>query len=513
MKKRLQAALLAAVVLVSALVWAPPAHAVGTVTVSRVCGAVGELVDVTISLTSDDVDSGNFDVRYDSAALELVQTQTTNEFHCLANPYEAGRVRVSFMRMEAITQAQLCTLTFRVTQDTSADGSAVVLERVILYGNDAPVGAEVIHGSVERKTVRLSMKPVDTAMYQAVGAVVELGGTLAPAGGNFSISYDPECFEVKSVLALEAMGGALWQYNVVEPGLVRVSFSSATALKAGPLCSVVFQSVGNAGSGSELIISDARMYGEDQNAVDVSVVNGSLNIVVPSDDDPKLWVVGGAMQENGSARAAVVLQGRGYACGGNFTLTYDPAMTVSVQTSADCQINHDTKTGTIQVSWASATPYSGEAEMLAITFMNAVESTVGIENVTLYYAESEAIPVADVRPGKISAAETVTAVVDETVVETVGDQSSYTVTVDVADMNYFTDKAVESITSVLALYEDGRLVGLSMQAMSAFQSGVSEIELSAQTDKIVDGISVFLLESAEALIPLTRALDAGIETE
>lgn len=503
---------MAAVVLVSALLWAPPAHAAGTVTVSQVSGAAGELVDVTISLTSDDVNSGNFDVRYDSAALELVSATATEEFHCLANPYETGRVRVSFMRVTTITDAVLCTLTFRVTQDTSADGSAVVLEQVRLYGDGNPVGAEVIHGSVERKTVRLSMKQVDTAMYQAVGAVVELGGTLAPAGGNFSISYDPECFEVKSVLALEAMGGAIWQYNIVEPGLVKVSFSSARALKAGPLCSVVFQSIGNAGSGSELIISDARMYGEDQNVMDVSVVNGALNIVVPSDDDPKLWVVGGAM-ENGSAKAAVVLQGRGYACGGNFTLTYDPAMTAYVQASADCQINHDAVNGTIKVSWAAATPYDGEAEMLRITFENAVESTVGIAGATLYYAESEAIPVVDVRPGKISAAETVTAVVDETVVETVGEQSTYTVAVDVADMNYFTDKAVESITPVLALYENGRMVGLAMQTVAGFSGGVSEIELSAETDKVVDGISVFLLESAEDLIPLTRALDAGIKTE
>lgn len=514
MKKRIQAALLAAVVLLGAVVWAPQADAAGTVTVSQVSGAKGELVDVTISLSSDDVASGNFDVRYDSSALELTQTQATNAFFCLAVPNEAGRVRVSFAQTTPITDALLCTLTFRITEDTSADGSAVVLEQVKLYNESSSmVSTEVIHGSVERKTVRLSMSTSDTAEYQAVRTVVELGGTLSPAGGNFSIAYDPACVTVKSVLPLEAMGGAVWQYNIVEPGLVKVSFSSAAVLSAGQLCAVVFETVGFAGASSRLTISDAKMYDENSDAMDVSVVNGSLNIVVPSDKDPKLWVVGGAVQSDGSAKAAVVLQGRGYACGGNFTLTYDKSMTATVEASADCQINHDAETGTIRVSWAAATPYSGEAEMLTITFADAVESTVGIENVMLYYAESETIPVVDVRPGEIGTSAAVTAVVDEAVVETVGTQSTYTVTVDVADMNYFTAEAAQSVTPVLALYENGRMVGLEMQTVSGFSSGTNEIELSAESDKDITAVNVFVLDGAGEMLPLTGALDVELPTE
>ena len=73
--------------------------------------------------------------------------------------------------------------------------------------------------------------------------------------------------------------------------------------------------------------------------------------------------------------------------------------------------------------------------------------------------------------------------------------------------HYFTDTPAESITPVLALYEDGRLVGLEMQTVSEFSSGTSEIELSAESDDAVSDISVFLLEGTGDMVPLTASLE------
>ena len=450
MKQRILAALLAAVLLAG--LWITPAVAAGTVTVSEVSGKKGELVDVNILLTSDDVCSGNFNVRYDSDALELVSAESTDLFQCLSNPYEDGSVRVSFMRIRTITDAQLCTLIFRITADTSAEGSPIALERVKLYNeNGTPVQASVIEGAVARKTARLSIRQSETAEYQSVRAIVDLGGSLRSAGGNFTVTYDPACFAVTSVLPLEAMGDASFAYHIVEPGTVRIAFSAADLLEGGALCSLVFQTVGHAGDHTELTLREVKLYDENSGPVDATVVDGSISIVVPSEDDPKLWVVGGAVQEDQTARAAVVLQGRGYACGGNFVLRYDKTMQAQISAVEECRIRHDAQNGVVYVSWASATPYSGEAELLTLTFENAVESTVEITDAAVYHDEGKPIPVVDIRHGRISKVNQVTAVVDEVVVETGASESNYTVTVDVADLNYFTEKAVERVTTALAL--------------------------------------------------------------
>ena len=510
MKRRLQAALLAAVILLSAVLCATPVLAAGTVTVSQVSGTKGELVDVTISLTSDDVCSGNFNICFDSDALELVEHASTDLFHCISNPYESGRVRVSFMRIQPVTDALLCTLTFRVTAETSDEGSPITLTQVKLYDeNGSLVSSLVIEGAVARKTVHLRMSVSETAEHQAVRAIVELGGSLSPAGGNFCVSYDPTHFTLTSVLPLDAMDQASYQYNIVKPGLVRISFSGTTALKHGQLCALVFKTVGGAGASTDLTLGEVKLYNENSAPLDVTVIDGKLSIVVPSEDDPKLWCIGGAMQADRTATVAVVLQGRGYACGGNVTLQYNPAMTAEIHTNVECEsivVNHDAATGQVQISWASPTSYSGEFELLTIDFSQAVEGIVELSDASLYYSEGTPIPVADVRPGKITNAEAVAAVVDTFTEETVGNTSRYTVTVDIADLNYFTGQAIEAVTAAMALYKDGRLSAITLEAASQFNNGTSEVQLTVETTDTVTGITIFLMGDIRNMSPLCRAL-------
>lgn len=508
MKRQIRAWLLVAAMLLTLSAATISAAAAGTITVSQVSGARGEVVDVELRLSSDDVAAGNFIVRYDSAVLELVSA-TPAAANCLANPTGAGAVKVSFYDfMQVISDAVLCTLTFRVTEQTDAqNGSAIMLEQVMLYDlNSKAVSANVIHGTVVRKTVRLRMSAAETAEYQAVRAIVRLEGGLSPAGGNFSITYDPTHFSVRSVLPLKAAEGAQFSYNIVRPGLVKVSFAATTVLAAGELFALVFQTEGSAGASSALCLTDVKMYDENIKALDVSVVNGSLSIVVPSDDDPKLWVVGGAMQAADSAKIAVVLQGRGYVCGGNFRLRYDSRITATVTPSANCQFKLDAEAGEILVSWAADTPYGGETELLTVTFTGAVESAVTLDSATFYDKAATSISVVDIRGGSITAADAVTAVVDsEEVVQRSNGKTACTVAVDVADMTCFNDAAQESVSAVLALYHEGKMVGLTM-APVRFSHGVNELELVAETYQTVSDYRVFLTGGSSSLSPLCQAL-------
>lgn len=515
MKKRLQALLLAAVMLLSMAAFSAPAAAESTLTVSQVSGAKGEEVDVEIRLNSDEVSGGNFTVRYDSDVLELVNTTPLFGGSCMVNPVGKGTVKVIFAQTAAVAgDTAICALTFRITGATDAqDGTPIVLEQVKLYRTDSgTVSASVIHGAVTRRTVRLRMSASETAEYQAVRAIVQLEGGLSPAGGNFSIQYDPAHFSVRSVLPLEAADGAGFSYNIVQPGLVTVSFSAAKALKKGQLFAVVFQTVGSAGASSALTISDVSMYDEDSELLDVSVVNGSLRIVVPSDDDPKLWVIGGAMQAEDKARVAVVLQGRGYVCGGNFRLCYDKRMTATVTPSASCQISHDATRGEILVSWAADTPYSGEAQLLTVEFSGAVESAVTLDSALFYDKEATSISPVDIRPGAISAADTVKAVVEQedVAVKTVGSQTTLTVPVDIADMSAFSAQPQGAVSAALALYQDGKMVGLAAAPVT-FSGGVQELELEAKTNQTVTDYQVFLLDGTSPA-PLCQSLSGSAPT-
>lgn len=509
MKRQIRAWLLVAAMLLSLSAATISAAAAGTITVSQVSGAAGEVVDVELRLSSDNVAGGNFTVRYDSDVLELVSATPATAFACLANSSAAGEVKVVFSHStQVIRDAVLCTLTFRVTGQTDAQsGSAIVLEQVMLYDlNSKAVAADVIHGTVVRKTVRLRMSAAETAEYQAVRAIVRLEGGLSPAGGNFSITYDPTHFSVRSVLPLKAAEGVQFTYNIVRPGLVRVSFGDTTALAAGELFALIFQTEGSAGAGSALCLTDAKMYDEKSKPLDVSVVNGSISIVVPSDDDPKLWVIGGAMQTAGSAKIAVVLQGRGYVCGGNFRLRYDRRMTATVTPSANCQVRLDAEAGEILVSWAADTPYGGEAELLTVAFTGAVESAVTLDSALFYDKAATAISVVDIRGGSITAADAVTAVVDsEKVVQRANGKTACTVAVDVADITCFNDAAQGSVSAVLALYDEGKMVGLTM-APVRFSNGVNELELVAETYQSVSDYQVFLTGGSASLSPLCQAL-------
>ena len=77
-------------------------------------------------------------------------------------------------------------------------------------------------------------------------------------------------------------------------------------------------------------LTDVRLYDENSQPLDTSVTDGTISVTAPSSRDPKLWIVGGALQDDGTATVAVVLQGQGVTCGGNFDLCFDSSMKAAI---------------------------------------------------------------------------------------------------------------------------------------------------------------------------------------
>ena len=490
MRKRVLSCLLAALLLFGAAAAPQQALAAGAVEISSVSGAKGEVVEVSVSLKSDDVYSGNFNIRYDSAALALVSARAEKlpSVYCLANDTGAGVVRVTFTGMtEPIRDAVLCTLTFRISADTPPDGSAVSVEQLKLYNeNGEPTDASAVAGSVAKKVAHLSLSSSKTAEH-------------------------PACLAVRSVQALDGLDNALMTYREEKPGMLRVSFGAAKALPDGELCTVILQTVTAEPKDSAVNLTDVRLYDENSAPLDTAVTNGTVSVTVPSDRDPKLWIVGGALQEDGTAKVAVVFQGRGVACGGNFELLFDPSMKATVEShDAACVVG--TEEGRIRVSWGSVLPCDDEQQLVVVSFANAADGqALTFDGVRVYDKERDIV--AEVRPTTIEKHDSVTAVVDEKKCSV--DESTsgkrYTVAVDVADMQRFSGHAVSSVTPMLALYQGTRLVGLTLAEKSDLSSGVGELSLSAESKENVTFMRVFLVETGGGYSPLCAALNAPMQ--
>ena len=104
-----------------------------------------------------------------------------------------------------------------------------------------------------------------------------------------------------------------------------------------------------------------------------------------------------------------------------------------------------------------------------------------------------------------------TAVVDEKncSVDSTSSGKTYTVAVDVADLQHFSSgNAVSTVEPMLALYQGGRLVGLSAAGTMTLTGGVGELSLSAAAKEDVTEMRVFLMDAGGDYSPLCAALQA-----
>lgn len=452
MKKRLFPLLLALMLLIT--LCTPFAQAAGRVlTVTSVSGRAGETVSVQVRLTGS-VNSGRFELAYDSAEIELLQWSGVEGAMCVFNHEQPGLLLMAFVSTAVLENTDLCTLQFRISKATPEGGSSVTLKNLRLYDeNGASVAAAVENGTVSRSTARLILSREQTAEWQSVRMAIKLEGTLSPAGGNFTL-----------------------------------------------------------GETSAVTLTNVRMYDTDGKLLDASAEDGSVDVVLPSDRAPKLWAVGGAIQADGSAVVSVILQGRGVVCGGSFTLTYAQSLSAQAEPESNCQINAEP--GRIRASFASATPVADQITLLKITIQNAVPGKIDLLDAVFLDDDGSRIAVADVRPTTLSRTSSAAAFAGTLRADTVGGQTQYLLDVDVSDMHAGTPEARTDFTCLLALYDsEGVLEGLSIQKIIAADTGVNELTLAASTSKVPSYAKVFLLTDSSACLPLCSALQAAFERE
>lgn len=500
----------ALLMLLFCVVFSPQAAAAGNaLTISGGSGTSGEQIAVTVRLQSDEILGGSCDLIYNSVELALSEKQPNTDFLCLVNEKEPGVIRLTFAGTAVIEDAVLCTLVFDITESTLPDGSAIRAQNVRFYdANSSVVEVSVTAGEISRESVLLSLSAAETVEQQAARIELSLSGNRAIAGGNFTVTYDPALVEATGVIRMEGAAGALLNYNLSEPGKVQISVAGQSALPMGKLCAVIFRTVGSSGGKAELSLTDVRVYDENTAVIDHMVAGGSVSIVLPGEDDPKLWIVGGALQADGTAEIRVLLQGRGLVSGGQFTLCYDAAKataaTVTPQSGAI--LRHDAAAGEIHVSWASVTALPENAELLYVKFENAAESalTFGENSVRVYDENDRQITVVDLRPSALTAAAIVTAVVDTAEVD--AERQELTVSVDLADVRYFAEEATETVAPVLALYdESGKMTGLVLPEAKRLENGVASVELTAALGT-ASRWQVLLLDNAETIAPLCGSL-------
>ena len=508
MKKRFFPLLLALTLLLA--LCTPFALAEGRVlSITSASGRAGETVSIQVYLTGS-ASGGRLELAYDPAELELCQWTGADGAMCFFNHEQPGLLIMTFASTGALENTSLCTLEFRVSAATPESGSALTLKSFRLYdenGDSVPATAE--KGCISRSTARLTLSREQTAERQSVRMAVRLEGELSPAGGNFTLQYDPDCLRLTSVLKLHP-SVELLTWNESELGTVRVSFSSTQPLSAGELCAAMFRTVGTAGDTSAVTLTDVRMYDTDGKTIDASAKDGSVDVVLPSDRAPKLWAVGGAIQPDGSAVVSVVLQGRGVVCGGSFTLTYDQSLSVQAEASGSCQINAEP--GRIRASFASATPVADQITLFKLTIQNAVPGAIDLSDVILRDDSGSRIAVTDIRPTTLSRTSSAAAFAGTLQADTTGGQTQYLLDVDVSDMHAGTPKARTAFTCLLVLYNsEGQLEGLSIQKIAASDSGVNELTLAASVSESPAYAKVFLLSDVSAGLPLCGALQAALD--
>lgn len=507
---------LLAVVLTLSLLAPPLSVRAGSLTVTSVTGARGDETAVELRLDSQEVCSGSLNVLFDSTKLEFVSAERSAESgQGAVNLTAPGKLRVNFASTEPLTQPVLCRLTFRITADTPTAGTPITLDGVRLYDQNAKVVSTSLEmGSVTRSCAWLEMSSSETVEGQAARVELQLSGSPLPAGGSLTVVYDPAVLKPTAVIPLDQTSGVRLTQNLSESGKVYLSFASTAAIPAGKLCALVFQAVGQSDSSTQLSLEDACLFDENGAAIDSGVVSGTIGVVLPEQNDPKLWVLGGAIQADGTAKLGVRVDGRGLVCGGQFTLDLSGMTVQKVEADSSVVWNCGDSGKTLEFSWASAAPMMDETMLATVTLSGAVGGTyLTPKNVYLFDAGGNSIGRFDARRGLVSAHAEITAAADTAQTVKTDAGTSVSLAVDVSDVRYYTDEQVSLVTCVLALYDsNGRMTGVGMQTARPLEDGTAELQLTADASLPADSYRVIVMESGQ-LIPagaaVSGSLDAG----
>ena len=467
------------------------------------------------------IGGGSLDITYDNTALELEKVipaalggalVQVNEY------YTDTSARLSFASSQALGEEQilLCTAVFRIKETAPLGGSAVTLENARLY--DVTGGLQesgVADGAVEIQYAGLTVSSVEAVRGQSVRVELLLDGALRPAGGSFEVIYDPEQLTAGGAVAGELLDGCSLVSNGTEPGRLRVTWAGSEALKAGGvLCTVTFHVSQEASGTPEIGLENLRLYDETAAPLDALAAGGTITLLTPTEESPKLWIVGGGIDpDTCTASVDVVLEGRGVICGGGFTVDYPEGVTLlSAQSLADFGEVNTKETGNIVFAWA------GEAASVESQRLLHLEFQVSDANISfpLTLEEARALDgggnpatVVDIRSGKLlpGGLKYQAPAVDELAVRDVNGGTEIDLVLDMASASQVPSLLAQPERSLLlALYENGVLKAVMFQefAVELDANGIAQVSVSATLQGSGDELRIFLVGEGAALVPLSE---------
>lgn len=495
--------------------------------------ARGETFTMAVTLSGGaGVWGGTLDVTYNPTALELVSAEAGELLSgtlTQCNPhYSDHSARVAFAASTPLgEEGTVCTLIFRVRDGAPLTETPVTLENVRLYDGDAaPCTVTAVSGRAAVWSSGLSVRSTKGVRGQAVRVTLDLTGELDPAGGSFTVIYDPEQMTAGTVVTSSLLQGCSLVSNEATKGRIQVTWAGAYPLEErGALCTITFHIAQEVTGTPEITIENLRAYDENAVVLDTVAEAGSVTILTPTEDSPKLWLVGGSIDpDTRTASISVVLEGRGVICGGQFTLTYptDQCTLSTYRLQMNSGVVNNRTPGTLVVSWADTTPAAESQVLLQLEFQVTDMAAVPLElsGASMLEGDGAAVANVDIRNGKLLPGNLTyqAPAVDSSAVTVDGEQTRVDAVLDLASAQAPTAalrtlSAGDGPSLLVTFYENGRMKSLSRQdfAVEADKNGIAQVSVSAACGGTADRFRVFLLGEGGTLVPLAE--DAWFELE
>lgn len=484
--------------------------------ISSVTGEKGSEVAVEVTVSGGTVSGGGLDIRYDPSVLTLKSAEagSLQDMLVLVNgKYSTDTVRVSLAGTGDLTgESLLLTLRFTVSTGAQPGTYPVSLHNVRLYqmSGDTPVTVtpQMRDGAVTVPCVNLRVETVEAAAMQSVKVRIFLDEGLYPAGGNFVVTYDAAHLTAGTVAGGSALPASSLLLGNADPekGEIAVTWAGTEAAQTGVLCTLTFSVSADAAGTLPIAIQSAAVYDEVVAAMDLSLTGGAVKLVTASKESPKLWVVGGARDDDGTATVGVVLQGRGRICGGEFTLGYDPAkctllsceIPAALEGAAvvNSPLESSGTAGTVKLAWAGATPSVSSQLLLVLRFQVTDSSALTLSGVKTLDETGTLLADVELRPGAIRTdGEAVQLPVLNAKTTQTASQTTVSATVDIANALQFTAQEAQSIRVFISLYENGQMktVEVDPRSVTFDENGIASVAVETACQGTATLVKVFLL--------------------
>ncbi len=526
--KRLGAALLCLLLLLSAVPGALAGEEAPLLLVGQAGGQRGETVTLEVGLSAlGGIAGGGFSLVYDPAALTLVSAEAGAAMAgrlCNVNPHYNDRtVRVSFAGTAPLTETgPLVKLTFTLRKDAALGDSPVKAENVKLIDTDSQVVSRAARdGFVTVQAVAMSLSEARCLPGQSVKLEVLLDGPLAPCGGEFELVYDPAALTAGSVKPEAKLGGAAITLSAGvdnAAGTVKVSWAAADpASPPGRLCTVVFQTAETASGVKAVGFRNVRFYNAAGQRMDaLPPTDGSVTLVSDYNDFPTLYMVGGRLDPaTRTARVQLAVDGAGIVCGGRFRFSYDPALAtlLEMDRKMGCvAVNPETPEGadgSFLVTWAEDSPALDNEPVLELLFRleGDVPAPLTISEPSLKDASGSSLELFQAHSGSIGVLSGLQAPVSNVVRE----EEGVTVNAVLYDAMYCGPAPTSGVRAVLAGYSGGRLIRteLPVDAIVFDAFGVAHVKLDADLPEDTERLRVFFVDESGSFLPMCSTIDVA----